>query len=906
MASSGECVKVIVRCRPMNGREKNLNCKCVLAMESSRGSCQITNPGDAKAPPKAFTFDGSYFTDSTTEQIYNDIAYPLVEGVTEGYNGTIFAYGQTGCGKSFTMQGITDPPSQRGIIPRAFDHVFETVSISDTTKFLIHASYLEIYNEEIRDLLGKDVKAKLDLKEHPEKGVYVNSLSMHPVHNVKECERIMEKGWKNRSTGSTLMNADSSRSHSIFTICMEMATEDDEGEEHIRAGKLNLVDLAGSERQGKTGATGDRLKEATKINLSLSALGNVISALVDGKSKHIPYRDSKLTRLLQDSLGGNTKTMMVACLSPADNNYEETISTLRYANRAKNIKNKPKINEDPKDALLREYQEEIEKLKAMLMGQMPLADGFSGVQKAAQAKASRQSPGGVTREELEAEKERLREEYETRMNDMADKYEMEKVGKAKLEEDMTKLRSFYDDQLRSVDGQLAHLPPSAAVLGEIEWSQEGVKDKQSPEAVGDNDEEEEEEGEFQEERPTKPRKKARSGTSTRTSGRDERPGSAAPRERPTSVMSANDLPSGPEMEYMDPQGEAVERETIASRGSEGDSAASQVLTNTPTDAPGQQQQRQQQQATGQIQSEEAVRKRLEELQQQMVGGENKNNREVKERRKKRKRYAEERKQKLAEAIANMDDDGIMIAIYDDIHDEVRAKNKLLEKEKKKIEALEIEITDQRSEFEFDRIDYLDTIRKQEKQMLLMQALLERVQPCIRKDCNYSNLDRVKMTCKWDEDGHKWILPKMTIEKTALPSSGPGGGMPGASGRAYDPRGPMTNGDSYEGFDDQRLKEKLRQSEDISSSYFQSRRTSQLMQSPDPVNKINMREIRDSYASNGNSFSRAEEPVSRELRAAQVHGQLHSDEGVFRRPSRLDALPTVSGKKSKKKKGTYDY
>ena len=152
---------------------------------------------------------------------------------------------------------------------------------------------------------------------------------------------------------------------------------DERGQDHLRAAKLNLVDLAGSERQSKTGATGERLKEATKINLSLSALGNVISALVDGRCKHIPYRDSKLTRLLQDSLGGNTKTLMVACLSPADNNYDESLSTLRYANRAKNIKNKPCVNEDPKDALLREYQEEIKKLKAILAEQMS-ANNLSG------------------------------------------------------------------------------------------------------------------------------------------------------------------------------------------------------------------------------------------------------------------------------------------------------------------------------------------------------------------------------------------------------------------------------------------------------------------------------------------------------------------------------------------------
>ena len=195
---------------------------------------------------------------------------------------------------------------------------------------------------------------------------------MHECKKVSDCEKLMDKGNKNRSTGATLMNADSSRSHSIFAISVEMCEKDDQGKEHYRVGKLNLVDLAGSERQAKTGATGDRLKEATKINLSLSALGNVISALVDGKSKHIPYRDSKLTRLLQDSLGGNTKTLMIAAISPAGDNYEETLSTLRYANRAKNIKNKPTINEDPKDAKLRQLQEEINLLRAQLAGKVPV------------------------------------------------------------------------------------------------------------------------------------------------------------------------------------------------------------------------------------------------------------------------------------------------------------------------------------------------------------------------------------------------------------------------------------------------------------------------------------------------------------------------------------------------------
>merc|ERR1719454_886825 len=165
------------------------------------------------------------------------------------------------------------------------------------------------------------------------------------------------------------MNQDSSRSHSIFTIVIETSEVGADGKPHIRAGKLNLVDLAGSERQGKTGATGERLKEATKINLSLSALGNCISALVDGKSSHVPYRDSKLTRMLEDSLGGNTKTCMIATCGPADYNYDETLSTLRYANRAKSIKNKPRINEDPKDAMIREFEEEIARLRAMLGGE---------------------------------------------------------------------------------------------------------------------------------------------------------------------------------------------------------------------------------------------------------------------------------------------------------------------------------------------------------------------------------------------------------------------------------------------------------------------------------------------------------------------------------------------------------
>lgn len=232
-------------------------------------------------------------------------------------------------------------------------------------RFLVRVSYMEIYNEEVRDLLGKSIRS-LEVKERADIGVFVKDLSGYVVHNADDLENIMRLGNKNRVVGATKMNLESSRSHAIFSITVESSETDEMGEQVIKMGKLQLVDLAGSERQSKTQATGQRLKEATKINLSLSVLGNVISALVDGKSTHIPYRNSKLTRLLQDSLGGNSKTVMCASISPAESNYVETISTLRYAGRAKNIQNRTHINDEPKDALLRHFQKEIAELKRQL------------------------------------------------------------------------------------------------------------------------------------------------------------------------------------------------------------------------------------------------------------------------------------------------------------------------------------------------------------------------------------------------------------------------------------------------------------------------------------------------------------------------------------------------------------
>lgn len=336
-------------------------------MDEMRGTITVHKTDSSNEPPKTFTFDTVFGPDSKQLDVYNLTARPIIDSVLEGYNGTIFAYGQTGTGKTFTMEGVRAVPELRGIIPNSFAHIFGHIAKAEgDTRFLVRVSYLEIYNEEVRDLLGKDQTQRLEVKERPDVGVYIKDLSAYVVNNADDMDRIMTLGHKNRSVGATNMNEHSSRSHAIFTITIECSEKGVDGNMHVRMGKLHLVDLAGSERQAKTGATGQRLKEATKINLSLSTLGNVISALVDGKSTHVPYRNSKLTRLLQDSLGGNSKTMMCANIGPADYNYDETISTLRYANRAKNIKNKARINEDPKDALLRQFQKEIEELKKKL------------------------------------------------------------------------------------------------------------------------------------------------------------------------------------------------------------------------------------------------------------------------------------------------------------------------------------------------------------------------------------------------------------------------------------------------------------------------------------------------------------------------------------------------------------
>nr|CEL64362.1 TPA: Kinesin-ii motor protein, related [Neospora caninum Liverpool] len=344
-------VSLLDRCRPLNAKEQAESSDVVVHVDSPSATVTLWKPTDGSAEQK---------------QIYDETAVSIVESVMEGYNGTIFAYGQTGTGKTHTMVGSETCYVGKGIIPRSFEHIFSKVGCSSGKRYLVQASFLEIYNEEIRDLLAKNPKGRLELKDHPGSGVYVKGLSSFVVKGVEELQEAMLAGQRNRKVGATLMNVVSSRSHSIFTVTIESCEIVDGQENQIRIGKLNLVDLAGSERQAKAGTTGSTFKEAAKINLSLSALGNVISALVESRTSFVPYRDSKLTRLLQDSLGGNTRTAMIANIGPSGSNYEETLSTLRYAHRAKNIRNKPRINSDPKDAMIRAFQEEIAKLKAEL------------------------------------------------------------------------------------------------------------------------------------------------------------------------------------------------------------------------------------------------------------------------------------------------------------------------------------------------------------------------------------------------------------------------------------------------------------------------------------------------------------------------------------------------------------
>jgi hypothetical protein len=428
---------VAVRCRPMNGKERGAEFKEIVQVDQSLNQMSVFNPKDPPgSKPKLYTFDYAYGSQSTQKQVYEQCASQIITSVLEGYNGTIFAYGQTGTGKTHTMEGERNSNTNKGIIPRAFEHVFKIIKGTTDKRWMVQASMLELYNEDIGDLLTKS-EEKLKLKMNQDGSVYVDGLSYLAVKDENDCMKLLDTGSKNKEVASTDMNERSSRSHCIFSLVVESSEVGVDGEEHIKKGKLNLVDLAGSERQKKTKSTGQQFKEACSINLSLVTLGNVIQALVEKTSTHVPYRDSKLTRLLQDSLGGNAKTLMLAAVGPADYNHDETTNTLRYANRAKNIKNIPKINENPKDAKIREMQDEIEMLKKKIAEGLKGMKGFNLESLMAKGGDGHSDQLKLLEQQIREEEEILEKQAEEERRNIS---EMQNIDKKKREELMLKLR----------------------------------------------------------------------------------------------------------------------------------------------------------------------------------------------------------------------------------------------------------------------------------------------------------------------------------------------------------------------------------------------------------------------------------------------------------------------------------
>ncbi|XP_056240095.1 kinesin-like protein KIF13B isoform X4 [Seriola aureovittata] len=377
-------VKVAVRVRPMNRREKELNTKCVVEMVKNQ---TILHPAganlgkaDTRNQSKVFAYDYCFWSMDETDKenfagqevVFQCLGESLLCNAFQGYNACIFAYGQTGSGKSYTMMGSGDQP---GLIPRLCSALFERTQKEqrEEESFTVEVSYMEIYNEKVRDLLDpKGGRQTLRVREHKVLGPYVDGLSRLAVASYKDIESLMSEGNKSRTVAATNMNEESSRSHAVFNIILTHTLKDlQSGTSGEKVSRLSLVDLAGSERAAKTGAAGERLKEGSNINKSLTTLGLVISALAEqgtakNKTKFVPYRDSVLTWLLKDCLGGNSRTAMVATVSPSADNYDETLSTLRYADRAKNIVNHAVVNEDPNARIIRELREEVEKLRVQL------------------------------------------------------------------------------------------------------------------------------------------------------------------------------------------------------------------------------------------------------------------------------------------------------------------------------------------------------------------------------------------------------------------------------------------------------------------------------------------------------------------------------------------------------------
>ncbi|KAF3924673.1 Kinesin-1 [Arthrobotrys entomopaga] len=366
-------VQVVVRCRGRSEREIKENSAVILSTPGGpRGNEVAVSMSPMSLANKTYVFDRVFGPEADQSMIYDDVVAPIVEEMLSGFNCTIFAYGQTGTGKTYTMSGdmrdyFGTYSDSAGIIPRTLHKLFQSLE-AENAEYSVKCSFIELYNEELRDLLATDEAVKLKMFEDSSKkgGVLIHGMEESYIKNAMEGVSLLQEGSNKRQVAATKCNDLSSRSHTVFTITVHVKEVSADGEDLLRSGKLNLVDLAGSESIGRSGAENKRAKEAGMINQSLLSLGRVITALVE-KSSYIPYRESKLTRLLQDSLGGRTKTCIIATVSPAKVNAEETISTLNYAATAKNIENKPQINQMmTKRALIKEYIVEIERLKADL------------------------------------------------------------------------------------------------------------------------------------------------------------------------------------------------------------------------------------------------------------------------------------------------------------------------------------------------------------------------------------------------------------------------------------------------------------------------------------------------------------------------------------------------------------
>ncbi|EPQ59721.1 kinesin-like protein [Gloeophyllum trabeum ATCC 11539] len=458
-------IKVVVRCRPLNSRELAKGAKPLIRMQGNQTFLDPPEPGSAQAgagraterKTLAFAFDKSYWSAGPKDEpgyasqqtLYNDLGTELLDHAFSGFNACIFAYGQTGSGKSYSMMGYG---ADKGIIPltccELFNRVEQKKAADPNINFQVEVSYIEIYNEKVRDLLNPKNSGNLRVREHPSLGPYVEDLSKLVVNSYDEMMTLMDEGNKARTVAATNMNETSSRSHAVFTLLLTMKRHDvDTNLDTEKVSRINLVDLAGSERANSTGATGQRLKEGANINKSLTTLGKVISALAvasqaEGKKKKkggddfVPYRDSVLTWLLKDSLGGNSKTAMIAAISPAD--YDETLSTLRYADQAKKIRNKAVINEDPNAKLVRELKEELEMLRARVSGSGGAEEVYDPKIPPEKQKVTYQAKDGTLKTVTKAELQEHLEQSEKLMQSLNETWEEKMIKTQEVQKEREK------------------------------------------------------------------------------------------------------------------------------------------------------------------------------------------------------------------------------------------------------------------------------------------------------------------------------------------------------------------------------------------------------------------------------------------------------------------------------------